>query len=658
LQKDTKTFIENQLFAKREENKGMSADEAVRFDKLEDQISKSLKDRFQLADQLADLEKRDLELRTQLRDVLNQSKNGNGAVDSSKESQILLEVALFLASANAALRSSLSHLYDRRRELMVSSGELSPGENDAMRNMFSTRIFNQPMLFGSEIPFEMCDEGPKALCEEWNSKISLHGVPHAAFIPKVSAALESNLQIFAHAKAFRGSTRDAEGDKGPGAESKEDLDVGSHGDLGYGFFGEKPYPFEDDYSENMVLSDNGAIKCATLDKLIERMTSEQVQDLNLRFVFILTYHSFSNENEVLDKLVERFQIPPPPNITPAEFEYFQTMKEKPIRLKVFGVLNFWIKEHYADFENNNELKKKVVDLLNGAFSDLPWCEKVAKTVVATLQKEETKAARRKKNEFTFPKFFDDKAEMRSLEEGFMEADEEKIAQQITWKDFEVFRRIHPRECLNQRWSKPNKAQLAPNVVATIDRFNRVNNWTQKFILSYESEKARIAAMAKIIRIAEYFQQYNNFNSLAAIFFALESNAVHRLKKTWEGLPQKQKSYWEELTRTLMSSKHNRKAIRKAMDTNVPPCILYLGVFTSDLTFIEDGNPDTLKGMINWFKRFKLAERIQRIKQCQQTGYTFTPIPLYQKYFQSKLVINHDDEEFWKMSIAVEPQPKN
>eukprot|EP00475_Leptophrys_vorax_P025966 TRINITY_DN3632_c0_g2_i2.p1 TRINITY_DN3632_c0_g2~~TRINITY_DN3632_c0_g2_i2.p1 ORF type:complete len:639 (+),score=195.48 TRINITY_DN3632_c0_g2_i2:54-1970(+) len=636
-------------------------EEAARFDKLEDQICKSLKDRFSLADQLADLEKRDLELRTQLRDVMNQVKNQGNSDPNSKETEILLEVALFLASANAALRSSLSHLYDRRRELMIASGELPSAENDALKNMFSTRIFNQPMLFGSEIPFEMCTEGPKALCEDWNARINLHGVPQAAFIPKVSTSLEANLQIFAHAKAFRGSTRDADGaDKGPGGglESKDDLDVGSHGDLGYGFFGERPYPFEDDFSENMILSETGAIKCATLDKLIERMTSEQVQDLNLRYVFILTYHSFSNENEVLNKLVERFQIPPPPNITPEEYEFFQTAKEKPIRLKVFGVLNFWIKEHYADFENNNELKKKVMDLLAGAFSDLPWCDKVAKTVVSTLQKEEAKVTRRKKNEFTFPKFFDDKAEMRSLEEGFMEADEEKIAQQITWKDFEVFRRIHPRECLNQRWSKTNKAQLAPNVVATIDRFNRINNWTQKFILSYESEKARIAAMAKVIRIAEYFQQYNNFNSVAAIFFALESNAIHRLKKTWEGLPAKQKSVWDELQRTLFSSKHNRKNLRKAMDTGVPPCILYLGVFTADLTFIEDGNPDTLKGMINWFKRCKLAERIQRIKQCQQSPYSFTPIPLYQKYFQSKLVVSVDEEEFWKMSLALEPQPKN
>lgn len=36
-----------------------------------------------------------------------------------------------------------------------------------------------------------------------------------------------------------------------------------------------------------------SIKCATLNKLIERVTHEKYTDLNTRFVFMLTYHSFT-----------------------------------------------------------------------------------------------------------------------------------------------------------------------------------------------------------------------------------------------------------------------------------------------------------------------------------------------------------------------------
>lgn len=40
-------------------------------------------------------------------------------------------------------------------------------------------------------------------------------------------------------------------------------------------------------------NNNRQIKCATLNKLIERVTHEKYTDLNTRYVFLLTYHSFT-----------------------------------------------------------------------------------------------------------------------------------------------------------------------------------------------------------------------------------------------------------------------------------------------------------------------------------------------------------------------------
>jgi hypothetical protein len=76
-----------------------------------------------------------------------------------------------------------------------------------------------------------------------------------------------------------------------------------------------------------------------------------------------------------------------------------------------------------------------------------------------------------------------------------------------------------------------------------------------------------------------------------------------------------------------------------------------------MTFIEDGNPDRINDMINWFKLCKLAERIQRIKECQLKGYEITPLPLYQRLFERKLMVDKTEDELWEMSIAVEPQPE-
>ncbi len=47
-----------------------------------------------------------------------------------------------------------------------------------------------------------------------------------------------------------------------------------------------------------------------------------------------------------------------------------------------------------------------------------------------------------------------------------------------------------------------------------------------------------------------------------------------------------------------------------------------GTYLSDLTFIEDGNPDSMNDLINFTKREMVYNTIAEIKNFQQTGYNF------------------------------------
>ena len=47
--------------------------------------------------------------------------------------------------------------------------------------------------------------------------------------------------------------------------------------------------------------------------------------------------------------------------------------------------------------------------------------------------------------------------------------------------------------------------------------------------------------------------------------------------------------YEEL-KEFLETRNNYKALRSAIKTSNPPLIPYLGIYLSDLTFIEDGNP--------------------------------------------------------------------
>ena len=60
--------------------------------------------------------------------------------------------------------------------------------------------------------------------------------------------------------------------------------------------------------------------------------------------------------------------------------------------------------------------------------------------------------------------------------------------------------------------------------------------------------------------------------------------------------------------------------RTPCDSVNPPCIPYLGTYLTDLTFIDDGNPDEVDGMINFFKWSLTAGVIEDLSRFQQISY--------------------------------------
>merc|ERR1712146_168540 len=90
-----------------------------------------------------------------------------------------------------------------------------------------------------------------------------------------------------------------------------------------------------------------------------------------------------------------------------------------------------------------------------------------------------------------------------------------------------------------------------------------------------------------------------------IISGLQSAAVYRLKKTWAGVRNKNINKFEEF-KELMSNRGSYKNFRDALHHAEPPAIPYLGVYLTDLTFIEDGNANELGELINFSKRRKIV----------------------------------------------------
>lgn len=228
---------------------------------------------------------------------------------------------------------------------------------------------------------------------------------------------------------------------------------------------------------------------------------------------------------------------------------------------------------------------------------------------------------------------------------------EEIAEQMTFLDFHYYRMIRPVELLNKSWSKYN-GERSPNVTTLIRRFNEVSRWAATLILAQKTAAARAVMWSRFVVIGDALLRLNNFNSLLAILSVFNVSSINRLRETKRLLPNPM-SKWIEAQMKLMNSAGSYHNYRESIRMVDPPLVPYLGVYLTDLTFIEDGNQNFLDGLINFKKRQMVYKIIADIQLYQQDKYDISPNPNILS-FLSKLDFK-DENDLYKLSLIREPR---
>jgi len=393
------------------------------------------------------------------------------------------------------------------------------------------------------------------------------------------------------------------------------------------------------------------IKGASLVKLVERVTFEKYADTNFQRDFMYTYRSFTTPKELLELLIKRYNMQVPKGLSYGELQEWKQNKQRPIRLRVINVLKHWLENYWRDFTNDAEMGTKLHEFL---MSDVmnsgnqTSAEQLSK--LFNKKKEDPNSDRQVifSKEPPKPILLPTKKSSASL--ALLDFSSEEIARQLTLIEYNLYKSIKPWEFFNQSWTKKDKEILSPNILNMIKRFNRASGWVATEIVKTEKLKDRTAALSKFIEVAEKCRTYNNFNALMEILSGLQSSSIFRLRQTWDGLGTKQIQTYEEL-KDLMTRQGNFK-LRKHVKTCNPPLIPYLGVYLTDLTFIEDGNPDRLEGgLINWVKRQRYAAVLKDIQQYQQTPYCLEEVPFIQEYLLRYEPL--DEDQCYKLSLMRE-----
>lgn len=106
---------------------------------------------------------------------------------------------------------------------------------------------------------------------------------------------------------------------------------------------------------------------------------------------------------------------------------------------------------------------------------------------------------------------------------------------------------------------------------------------------------------------------------------------------------------------LVSSDGRFRNLRDALHRTDPPCIPYLGIYLSDLAYLEEGTPNfTENGLLNFAKMRMIAHVIREIRQFQQTPYKIEKIPKVVNYLLDPGKLLNDDD-LYQRSLLVEPR---
>jgi len=362
-------------------------------------------------------------------------------------------------------------------------------------------------------------------------------------------------------------------------------------------------------------------------------------------------------------LVKRWSIQPPEGLSQEDYQTWVDKKQKPIQFRVVNILKSWLDTYWM--EDPGEESTHLIGRMLGFAKDFVATTNTpgAAPLIATVEKRmkgieaPAKTLVLTLNQSTPPPILP--KNMRKLK--FLDIDSTEFARQLTVIESRLYGKIKLVECLNKTWQRkvlPGEPDPAANIKQLILHSNQLTNWVAQMILNQADVKRRVIVIKHFVSVADKCRQLNNFCTLTSIISALGTAPIHRLQRTWQQVNGKTKDTLEQM-RKMMGSTKNFAEYRDTLHKAVPPCVPFLGVYLTDLTFIEDGIPSIIKknNLINFAKRAKTAEVIRDIQQYQNVPYPLQPVPELAEYILSNMRTAGDVHEMYEMSLQVEPRER-
>ncbi|KAJ2409211.1 hypothetical protein GGI10_004725 [Coemansia sp. RSA 2530] len=163
-----------------------------------------------------------------------------------------------------------------------------------------------------------------------------------------------------------------------------------------------------------------------------------------------------------------------------------------------------------------------------------------------------------------------------------------VACQLTIIESSCYCQIMPFELLNKEFSRGHCSH-AVNVRQMTRWCTQITRWASLMILSGPTPERRCRVLKYFIQLGIQLLALKNYDAVMAVKAAIFCAAVMRLKQTWSLLPKKFNILCKRL-HDAMDPDHNYANYRAILRRSQPPLLPFLGLYLTDLTFLEEGNP--------------------------------------------------------------------
>ncbi|KAI0763622.1 hypothetical protein BD413DRAFT_581892 [Trametes elegans] len=423
-----------------------------------------------------------------------------------------------------------------------------------------------------------------------------------------------------------------------------------------------PWTFPHDHApEDVAYNSDGQLVGATLEALVERMTPhDSLVEPPFAAVFFMTFRLFATPAALLDAIITRYNILPPPGLSDADLRLWQQRKGIPVRLRVSNFIKTWVEGYWRN-SSDSIIIPTLVSFTKEALSVMfPGpSQRILDLIQQRMNSSENVSLAATKGErdrlrdagiplnppgalpgpiSEVPRPIITKTVFSALRAGNFSSvvvtdfDPLELARQLTVLECMLYCCVQPEELLDTGGTTP------AHVKAVTSLSTAITGWVAESILNEMDTKKRTTLVKFFIKLADRCVTLRNYSTPRSILAALDSSTISRLHQTWMGLPQKNKIQLESL-RKLADHARNYHEYRSRLRNTAPPAVPFLGLYLTDLTFCREGNPSHRtspkapeKKLINFNKYHKLARIVQDMQRFQ-VPYNLKEIPEIQAYLR-------------------------